>query len=239
MLVRSSGSPADETFCRRRGTNAAIEIGKSMLSPIATQSSPQPVAAGSPLPAPGAGRSTDAQDQILIERVAAGDLRAFETLYRSYHPRLLRFLSLLTPRAPIVEESLNDTMLAVWRRAATYNRQSKLSTWVFAIAYRTACKAMRWQDVPHEDREPDEQASEAHEPERQNADRETGAALMRALGHLSHEQRNVLVLTYFHDLPYAEIAQIMECPVNTVKTRMFHGRRKLRALMSGEPGDWL
>ena len=62
---------------------------------------------------------------------------------------------------------------------------------------------------------------------------------MQALGNLSHEQRNVLVLTYFHDLPYAEIAQIMDCPVDTVKTRMFHGRRKLRALLSGEPGDWL
>ncbi|HMA07024.1 MAG TPA: sigma-70 family RNA polymerase sigma factor [Ramlibacter sp.] len=210
-----------------------------MLSPVATQSSTQPVAARSPVTALAAGRSTDAQDQVLIDRVAAGDLRAFEALYRSYHPRVLRFLSLVTPRAPIVEESLNDTMLAVWHRAATYNRQSKLSTWIFAIAYRVACKALRWQDLPLEDREPDERASDAHGPERHNADRETRAALMRALGQLSHEQRNVLVLTYFHDLPYAEIAQIMDCPVDTVKTRMFHGRRKLRALLSGEPGDWL
>lgn len=210
-----------------------------MLRPITTQSSPQPVTDGSACPALAPGRSTDAQDQVLIGRVAAGDLRAFESLYRSYHPRLLRFLSLLTPRATIVEESLNDTMLAVWRRASTYNAQSKLSTWIFAIAYRTACKALRWQDVPYEDREPDEQASDAHDPERQNAHRETHAALMQALGHLSHEQRNVMVLTYFHDLPYAEIAQIMDCPVDTVKTRMFHGRRKLRALLSGEPGDWL
>ena len=210
-----------------------------MLRPIPTQSSTPPVAAGSTACAFAARRSTDAQDQLLIDRVAAGDLRAFETLYRAYHPRVLRFLSLLTPRSPIVEESLNDTMLAVWRRAATYNGQSKLSTWIFAIAYRTACKAMRRQDLPQEDREAQEQASEAQDPERQNADRETSAAVMRALGHLSHEQRNVIVLTYFHDLPYAEIAEIMDCPVDTVKTRMFHGRRRLRALLSGEPGDWL
>jgi RNA polymerase sigma factor (sigma-70 family) len=199
----------------------------------------QPIPAELPRSPYLAGRSTDEEDTGLIDRIAGGDMRAFEALYRAYHPRVMRFLSLLTPRRTIVEESLNDTMLAVWRRAHTYNRQSKLSTWIFAIAYRTACKAMRWQDAPVEDLEPDEQASDAVDPERQSSDRETQAALMRALANLSHEQRNVLVLTYFHDLPYAEIAQIMDCPVDTVKTRMFHGRRRLRALLTGEPGDWL
>jgi RNA polymerase sigma factor (sigma-70 family) len=202
------------------------------------------------------GRATDEEDLALIGQVARGDLRAFESLYRAYHPRVLRFLSLLTPRGAIVEESLNDTMLAVWRRAATYNGQSKLSTWIFAIAYRTACKALRptWifaiayrtackalrrQQVPVEDDGADEPAGEAHDPERQRSASETRAALLQALDRLSHEQRNVLVLTYFHDLAYAEIAQIMDCPLDTVKTRAFHGRRRLRALLAGEPGDWL
>jgi RNA polymerase sigma-70 factor (ECF subfamily) len=175
----------------------------------------------------------------LIDRIAGGDIRAFETLYRAYHPRLMRFLSLQTPRRSIVEESVNDTMFAVWRRAHTYNRQSKLSTWIFAIAYRTACKALQRQDAPVEDLAPDEQASDAVSPERQISDHEIQAALVRALGSLSHEQRNVVLLTYFHDLPYAEIAQIMDCPVDTVKTRMFHARRRLRALLTGEAGDWL
>lgn len=196
-------------------------------------------------PPPGTGaaalprRGNDEEEQELIARVVDGDRRAFETLYRAYHPRLLRFLSLLTPRRTIVEESINDTMLAVWRRASTYNHQSKLSTWIFAIAYRTACKAMRWQDAPVEDVAADEQAGDAVSPERQSSQRETHAALLRALACLSHEQRNVIVLTYFHDLPYAEIAQVMNCPVDTVKTRMFHGRRRLRALLTGEAGDWL
>jgi RNA polymerase sigma-70 factor (ECF subfamily) len=185
------------------------------------------------------GRSPDQEDRALIARVASGDMRSFEMLYRAYHSRVQRFLSLLTPRATIVEESLNDTMLAVWRRASTYNGQSKLSTWIFAIAYRTVCKALRRQDAPVEGDGADEPAGEAHDPERRRSDSEARTALMRALDCLSHEQRNVLVLTYFHDLPYAEIAQIMDCPVDTVKTRMFHGRRRLRALLSGEPGDWL
>jgi len=184
-------------------------------------------------------RDTDAEDLTLIGRIAEGDVRAFEQLYRAYHPRLMRFLFLLTPRQVIVEESVNDTMLVVWRRAHTFNRESKLSTWIFAIAYRTACKALRWQDAPVEDLAADEHASDTAGPERQWADREIRAALVGALGSLSHEQRNVVLLTYFHDLPYAEVARIMDCPVDTVKTRMFHARRRLRALLAGDAGDWL
>lgn len=207
-----------------------------MLRTVARDTRRSPAGDGTPVTSR---HGNDAEEQELIARVVEGDRRAFETLYRAYHPRLLRFLSLLTPRHTIVDESINDTMLAVWRRARTYNHQSKLSTWIFAIAYRTACKAMRWQDAPVEDVAADEQASDAISPERQSSNRETQEALLRALGNLSHEQRNVIVLTYFHDLPYAEIAQIMNCPVDTVKTRMFHGRRRLRALLTGEPGDWL
>jgi RNA polymerase sigma factor (sigma-70 family) len=192
--------------------------------------------AAATVPAPRGGG--DRRDADLIERVAGGDMPAFEALYRDYHPRLTRFLSLLTQRRTIVEEAVNDTMLAVWRRAHTYNGQSKVSTWIFAIAYRTACKALRQQDVPVEDPS-DEAVSDAPGPERQSAAREAQAALRRALASLSYEQRHVVVLTYFHELPYADIAQIMGCPVDTVKTRMFHGRRRLRSLLAGEAGDWL
>src|SRR5947208_2116825 len=62
----------------------------------------------------------------LIGRTANGELRAFEQLYRAYHPRLTRFLDRLTRRPGLVEELLNDTMLVVWNRAATYNGASKV-----------------------------------------------------------------------------------------------------------------
>ena len=184
-------------------------------------------------------RSTDAQDVALIGRVARGELAAFETFYRGYHVRLGRFLGLMTSRHSIVEEALNDTMLVIWNRAATFNGQSKVSTWVFAIAYRTALKALRSQDEPAEDPEADRRAAEGVGPEQRRSENEVRAALARALDGLSHEQRSVLVLTYFHDLSCAEIALIVDCPVDTVKTRAFHGRRRLRALLAGEPEDWL
>jgi RNA polymerase sigma factor (sigma-70 family) len=180
----------------------------------------------------------DALDLALIGRIVARDLAAFETLYRIYDARLARFLGLMIARRTLLEEVLNDTMLVVWNRAATYNQQSKVSTWIFAIAYRTALKALHRQDEPVAD-PADEPMTGQPGPEERHADGETRAALMHALDMLSSEQRSVLVLTYFHDLPYAEIAQIMSCPIDTVKTRVFHARRRLRALLSGELGDWL
>jgi len=176
-------------------------------------------------------RSTDAVDLNLLGRVVARDTRAFETLYRIYHPRLERFLGLITPRRTIVEEALNDTMLVVWRRSDTYTGQCKVSTWIFAIAYRTALKALRSQDEPVAAAAVDDIVCDDAGPEQQLNHRQTRATLMRALESLSAEQRAVLILTFFHDLPYAEIAQVVDCPLDTVKTRVFHGRRRLRAAL--------
>ena len=178
-------------------------------------------------------RSADALDQALMERIVGRDLRAFEALYRIYHPRLDRFLGLVTARPTIVEEALNDTMLVVWRRAASYSGGCKVSTWIFAIAYRTVLKALRTQDEPVDAATIDELASEDIGPEQEAIRQQTLSTLASALDTLSAEHRAVLVLTYFHDLPYAEIARIVECPVDTVKTRMFHGRRRLRAALHG------
>jgi RNA polymerase sigma-70 factor (ECF subfamily) len=183
-------------------------------------------------PAPAAPRrSSDASDVALLVRVVARDLRAFEALYRIYHPRLDRFLGLMTARRAVVEEALNDTMLVVWDRAHTYNGQSKVSTWIFGIAYRTALKALRTQDEPVEPPTVEQPASADDGPEQLLSAEQVRAALGRALDALSAEHRCVLVLTYFHDLPYAEIAGIVDCPVDTVKTRVFHARRRLRALL--------
>jgi RNA polymerase sigma-70 factor (ECF subfamily) len=179
-------------------------------------------------------RSSDASDLALLDRVLGGDLRAFEALYRNYHPRLDRFLSLMTPRRTIVEEALNDTMLVVWERATTFNATSKVSTWIFAIAYRVALKALRTQDEAVEPFSPEEMVSERPGPEQQLSDEQQRRALVEALAALSPDHRCALVLAYFHDLPYAEIAHIVDCPVDTVKTRVFHGRRRLRALLQGE-----
>ncbi|MEO8813227.1 MAG: sigma-70 family RNA polymerase sigma factor [Caulobacteraceae bacterium] len=175
----------------------------------------------------------------LIGAVAAGDRRAFEDLYRLYHPRLTRFLATMLSRAQAVEEALDDTMMVVWNRSSSFNGTSKVSTWVFAIAYRTALNALRRHDPPVEDLDAHARPSGEAGPEQQLGQSEVQRLLLAAMGELSEDHRAVVDLTYFHDLGYREIAQIMTCPVDTVKTRMFHARRHLRRKLAGELADWL
>lgn len=189
------------------------------------------------------GRSTgtpDAGDEAgLMARIGRRDVRAFEELYRAYHPRLTRFLMTMTRRPPLVEEVLNDTMMVVWNRPERFNGSSRLSTWIFAIAYRTALGALRRQDQPLEDKGADQRPDSERGPELQLGDRQVQAVLLSALDDLSSDHRAVVDLTYFHDMGYREIAEIMDCPVDTVKTRMFHARRYLKRILSGQLADWL
>ena len=161
---------------------------------------------------------------------------AFDVLYRRYYPRLVRFLDRMTRRANLVEEILNDTMFVVWSRAESYNRQCKVSTWIFAIAYRKALKAIQRQDEPMEDAA-DERISEEVGPEQRLGQKQMSELLQRALDTLSVEHRTVVDLTYFHGAGYREIAQIVDCPVATVKTRMFHARRRLKSLLPPQVED--
>jgi RNA polymerase sigma-70 factor (ECF subfamily) len=175
----------------------------------------------------------------LIERIVRGDLRAFETLYRIYHPRLTRFLVNMVRRPQVVEEVLNDTMMVVWTRADSFNGSSKVSTWIFAIAYRKALRALRRSDEPMEDEHAETRESLEAGPEQQVGEREVQQVLLSAMSELSADHRTVVDLTYFHEIGYREIADIMECPVDTVKTRMFHARRHLKKKLAGQLADWL
>jgi RNA polymerase sigma-70 factor (ECF subfamily) len=175
----------------------------------------------------------------LLKRIAEKDLRAFETLYRLYHPRLTRFLMNMLRRPQLAEEALNDTMMVVWKRPEAYNGASKVSTWIFAIAYRTALKARSRYDEPVEDHEAETRASGEIGPEAQLGRRQVQEVLMSAMGRLSPEHRAVVDLTYFHEAGYREIAEILDCPVGTVKSRMLHARRHLRGILAGELADWV
>jgi RNA polymerase sigma-70 factor (ECF subfamily) len=175
----------------------------------------------------------------LLARVSARDLQAFEKLYRIYQPRLARFLIAIVQRPQLVEEVLDDTMMVVWQTAANFRGSSKPSTWVFSIAYRKALKAKaKWPD-PIEDEEYDTRVSNEPGPDDEVHHQKLHDALIEAMSHLSPEHRAVVDLTYFHGMGYREIADIVECPVDTVKTRMFHARRRLREAMPGSLRDWL
>jgi RNA polymerase sigma-70 factor (ECF subfamily) len=193
-------------------------------------------AATARIPAQAERGTTREQDGALVSRVAKGDMAAFEALYRGFYPRLRRFLERMTRRPQLVDEIVNDTMLVVWRKAASYDFTSTVSTWIFAIAFRKALKALKATDDPVDADLDSRPHPDAEGPDAILLSRETRAMLLSALATLSPEQRAVVELTYFHGCGYREIAAIMECPVDTVKTRMFHARRKLRIVLAGERG---
>jgi len=172
------------------------------------------------------------RDVQLVSRIAERDLRAFDALYRQFFPRLVRFLDRMTKNTAVIEEVINDTLFVVWEKAHTYNQTCKVSTWIFSIAYRKALKSIHKMDEPA-DFDFDLFAAETGEqPDSQLSQRQLQHCVSQALDAISPDQRTVVNLTYYHGMDYQEIAQIMDCPVNTVKTRMFHARGRLKNLLS-------
>ena len=175
----------------------------------------------------------------MLACVGAKDLVAFEKMYRIYQPRLVRFLSAVLQRSQIVEEVLDDTMMTVWQTADNFRGASKPSTWIFAIAYRKALKAKaRWPD-PVEDDGFETRVDPDALPDEKLQQQRLHNALRQAMQQLSPEHRAVVDLTYFHGLGYREIADVVGCPAETVKTRVFHARQRLRKAMPGNFADWL
>lgn len=198
-----------------------------MTEELVREAPPRPFAHGS-----------NPKELALLERIKAGDHGAFEALYRLYHPRLTNFVMRLVRRPQLVEEVLNDTMMVVWQRPDSFHGGSKLSTWIMAIAYRKALKGLKRQDDPVEDEESD-RVSEDESPEQSSANLRRRQLLVKAMEELSPTHRAVVDLTYYHELDYNEIAKILDCPVGTVKTRMFHARRQLQRHIEGALEDWI
>lgn len=166
------------------------------------------------------------QEFALLCRIRGGDRGAFAELYREYHPRLYGYLRRLLSNPATVEEVLDDVMLVVWTDAVKFRGTAAVSSWIFGIAYRKALTAMRSE-------------RRYHAPLDHGANEDAGASMpsntddwiRAALMQLSPDHRQVVELTYFAGFSYREIAQIADCPVNTVKTRMFHARRRLKVLL--------
>jgi len=169
------------------------------------------------------GSSSNARELELLRQVATGDRTAFKELYLIYHRRLARFLMRMTSRHDLIEEVINDTLWTVWLKDGDFRGDSLVSTWIVGITYRRALKALRRHGAPR----PMLVEEVAVAPDAQQED-ENRQWLGQALAELPLEQRMVMEFSYLMGHSCEEIAQIMQCPVNTVKTRMFHAREKLR-----------
>lgn len=174
-------------------------------------------------------RDDDAAERALLLRMAAGDREALAALYRPYRRRLARFLSRLTRRPDVIDEVVNDCFWIVWQKAATFRGDSRVSTWIMGIAYRCALKSLRHHG---EDELVDSDWADRSEPMTDPmADHELRDWLATAMARLPTDQRVVVELAYGGGYSLEDIAAVMQCPVGTVKARLFHARVKLRNLL--------
>jgi RNA polymerase sigma-70 factor (ECF subfamily) len=175
-------------------------------------------------------------DTELIRAVARKDKVAFEQLYRLYHPRIYKFSMRMLKDHMQAEEVASDTLYAVWGGADRFREQSAVSSWILGIAYKRAIKSYK-RNVRHTDNREPEHAMEALvetfpgvDPEAQTSNAMAVDSVQQALSSLSSNHRAVIELTAL-GYSVSEIAGIVECPENTVKTRTFHARRQLKDAM--------
>jgi RNA polymerase sigma factor (sigma-70 family) len=175
----------------------------------------------------------DSDDAAILGRIARGDQAALGELYGRYRARLFRYLwHQLHGDVALVEEVLQDTLLAVWRAAATWRGEARVATWLFRIAQRCAGHSQRGPrqqaiarqislSVLDED---DDVPTAAHDD--QALDR---LALHDALARLAPKQREVVLLIFVQGFTADEVAQILNVPLGTVKSRLHAARAALFA----------
>ena len=173
----------------------------------------------------------DAEDRALLADVAAADRDALTALYTRYHARLFKFVFRLTRSHTAAEELVNDIMLVIWRSAQNFRGDSKPSTWIFGIAYRQALKRMSRKKLSIASYFDVDLLADSNAPSFEQED-----WVHRGLETLPPTQRLAVELVFYLGLSYEEVASVTDCPVNTVKTRMFHARRKLRKQLQAEAG---
>ena len=177
------------------------------------------------LHAPIAGAPDDAELRALLRRVVDRDREAFRRLYHALRPALVRHLYRLLRRTDAVDEVLNDVMWVVWQNAGAFRGDARVTTWALGIATLKSHRARALQRR-------DLRRAELHEfDEAVAAPADLDRDLAGALAQLSDEHRDALELTYYFGYSCAEIARLCGCPVGTVKTRLFHARRRLREFL--------
>lgn len=169
-------------------------------------------------------------DEDLVARLASGEETALRVLLSRYERPLANFLYRNTGGRD-VEDLYQETWMRVVRHAAAFDRSKRFSTWLFQIAVNL-CRD--W----HRRRPPEPHAAgEQSDGSRDLARAEASLDAQRLLASLPAEQREVLVLRYYHDLSEEEVAQVLGCPRGTVKSRTHHALARLAVLVREVSGE--
>ena len=184
----------------------------------------------------------DESDEALMLRYQKGEIRAFETLLTRHRRPVYSFLLRYVGIAAVAEELLQEVFLRVVKNVETYQRQAKFTTWLYTIARNLCVDQSRRQKHrkaasldEHFDGEDgdggsllDVVADRGAGTDRKAISGELRGKLESAIAGLSEDQREVFLLRELHDMPFKEIAEVVGCPENTVKSRMRYALEKLK-----------
>lgn len=171
-------------------------------------------------------------DEVLIQNIANGDKRAMQVLFARHNVRVYRFIARLIGDGAAAEDLVSEVFLDVWRKAGQFEGRSQVSTWLLAIARYKALSQLRSRTTDRLDDETAQAIEDtADTPEIALEKKDRGALLRKCLMELSPAHREVVDLVYYHEKSMEEVAEILQIPDATVRTRMFYARKRLAELL--------
>jgi RNA polymerase sigma-70 factor (ECF subfamily) len=196
-----------------------------------------------PVPPPGDGSQPQDSDQMLVERTVAGDQAAFELLVIKYQRRVERLIGRMVRDVDLVEDIAQETFIRAYRALPKFRGEAQFYTWLYRIAVNTAKKFLL--ELKHDptvsqttlqgNAEEDEtfqhrsEPSSEETPESVLAAKEIGRAVNAALDALPDDLRQAITLREMDGLSYEDIAEVMNCPIGTVRSRIFRAREAVSA----------
>jgi RNA polymerase sigma-70 factor, ECF subfamily len=198
--------------------------------------------------------ATDA-DAPLIERVKQGDVKAFEMLVVKYQRRIERLIGRMVRDVDLVPDIAQETFIRAYRAIPQFRGESAFYTWLYRIAVNTAKKALvdlkrdpivtesarASRDDDDETSRLETELSHGETPDAMLASKEIAAAVNASIEALSEDLRQAITLREIEGLSYEEIAEVMSCPIGTVRSRIFRAReaiaQRLRPLLDTREGE--
>jgi RNA polymerase sigma-70 factor (ECF subfamily) len=194
-------------------------------------------------------------DAALVERTKAGDVKAFEMLVVKYQRRIERLIGRMVRDVDLVPDIAQETFIRAYRAIPQFRGESAFYTWLYRIAVNSAKKALMElkrdptvtesalaaRDDDDETSRVENELSDGETPEALLASKQIAAAVNSAMQTLSEELRQAITLREIEGLSYEEIAELMNCPIGTVRSRIFRAReaiaQRLRPLLGTREGD--
>jgi RNA polymerase sigma-70 factor, ECF subfamily len=188
-------------------------------------------------------RTSQETDLMLVERTVAGDQKAYELLVVKYQRRIERLIGRMVRDSDLVEDIAQETFIRAYRALAQFRGEAQFYTWLYRIAVNTAKKALVdlrrdplvTESALRSSEDEDETSSVENEltspetPETVLAAKEIAAAVNQAMEALPDELRQAVTLREIEGLSYEEIAEVMNCPIGTVRSRIFRAREAISA----------